>query len=495
MTDEQGRTPPPDASNSQPDGPNPPSDGPVPPSDGPVPPSYGPVPPSYGPVPPSYGPVPPSYGPVSPPYGPVPPPYGPVPQPPPQDWWAPPAAVVAASTQRRRRRRVVAGAVAGAVALAIGIGSIAVATDGSAGSSTDHTAATSPSGAGNPFSGRGLIPQGQTPQYGGQVPSGPGGTANGASGSTSTGTATAAQQVGVVDINTVLDFGTGEAAGTGMVLTSSGEILTNNHVIDGSTSISVTVVSTGKTYTAEVVGTDATDDVAVLQLDGASGLATAKIGNSAQVAVGNTVTAVGNAGGTGGTPSSATGTVTALSQSLTATDQNGSNPEQLTGMIETNADLQPGDSGGPLYASTGTIIGMDTAASSSAAVTSSSAFAIPIAKASSIAEEIVSGQASSVIHLGNTGFLGVQVQASSPFGSVTAGAPIAGVVNGSAAAKAGLQAGDTITAVNGATISNPSALSTAMANDKPGQQVTLRWIDSTGQSHSASLTLGTGPAN
>jgi S1-C subfamily serine protease len=254
-------------------------------------------------------------------------------------------------------------------------------------------------------------------------------------------------------------------------------------------------VSTGKTYTAKVVGTDPTDDVAVLQLNGASGLATAKIGNSAQVAVGNTVTAVGNAGGTGGTPSSATGTVTALDQSLTATDQGGSNPEQLTGMIETNADLQAGDSGGPLYASNGTIVGMDTAASSSAAATTTTAFAIPIATATSIAAQIESGQASSVIQLGYPGFLGVQVQASTQNGSVAAGAPIAGVVTGSAGAKAGLQAGDTITAVNGTTISSPSALSTAMANSKPGQQVTVTWVDAAGQSHSATLTLGTGPAN
>jgi S1-C subfamily serine protease len=451
MTDEQGRTSPPDESNSQPDVP---------------------APPPSGAVPPSYGPVPP-----------------------PQDWWAPPAAVVAPSTQQRRRRRVVTGSVAGALALAIGIGSIAIAIDGSGASTSDHTAATAPGGTGNPFSGRGSIPQGQVPQYGGQLPYGPGGTANGGSGTTSTAKATAAQQVGVVDINTVLDFGTGQAAGTGMVLTSSGEILTNNHVIDGSTSISVTVVSTGKTYTAKVVGTDPTDDVAVLQLNGASGLATAKIGNSAQVAVGNTVTAVGNAGGTGGTPSSATGTVTALDQSLTATDQGGSNPEQLTGMIETNADLQAGDSGGPLYASNGTIVGMDTAASSSAAATTTTAFAIPIATATSIAAQIESGQASSVIQLGYPGFLGVQVQASTQNGSVAAGAPIAGVVTGSAAAKAGLQAGDTITAVNGTTISSPSALSTAMANSKPGQQVTVTWVDAAGQSHSATLTLGTGPAN
>jgi S1-C subfamily serine protease len=477
MTDEQGRTPPPDGSNFQPDGPNPPSHSENPPSYGENPPSYGGNPPSYGENPPSYGENPPSYS-QNAAF------YGPAPQTPPQDWWAPPAAVVPPSTHRRRRRRVVAGSVAGALALAIGIGSIAVATEGSGGSTSDHTAAVSPNGAGNPFSGSGQIPRGQVPQYGGQNPYAPGGTGNGGSATTNTAQATAAQQVGVVDINTVLDFGTGQAAGTGMVLTSS-----------GSTSISVVVVSTGKTYTATVVGTDPTDDVAVIQLNGASGLATAKIGNSTQVAVGNTVTAVGNAGGTGGTPSSATGTVTALGQSLTATDQGGGNPENLTGMIETNADLQPGDSGGPLYASNGTIIGMDTAASASATVTGTAAFAIPISTATSIAAQIVSGQSSSVIHLGYPGFLGVQVQPSTATGAASTGAPVAGVVNGSAAAKAGLQAGDTIMAVDGTTITSPTDLSTAMTNSKPGQQVTVTWSDAAGQSHSATVTLGTGPAD
>jgi S1-C subfamily serine protease len=452
MTDEQGRTPPPDESNSAPEGPNTPS--------------YSQDPATYSANAPFYAP---------------------------REGWAPPAAVVPPSIRRRRRRRVVVGSVAGALALAVGVGSIAVATEGSGGSSSDHTAATAPNGAGNPFSAGGLIPQDQLPQYGGQAPDGGG---NGGSAPASTAQATAAQQVGVVDINTVLDFGTGQAAGTGMVLTSSGEILTNNHVVDGSTGISVTVVSTGNTYTATVVGTDPTADVAVIQLNGASGLATAKIGNATQVAVGNTVTAVGNAGGTGGTPSSATGTVTALDQSLTATDQNGSNSENLTGMIETNADLQPGDSGGPLYASNGTIVGMDTAASSSPAITGTAAFAIPIATATSISDLIVSGQASSTIHLGYPGFLGVQVQPSSASGSVSStGAVVAGVVNGSAAAKAGIQAGDTITAVGGTTISSPTALSTAMVTSKPGQQVTVTWLDTAGQSHSATLTLGTGPAN
>src|SRR6185312_5146679 len=109
------------------------------------------------------------------------------------------------------------------------------------------------------------------------------------------GSATAAQCAGGVDINTVINYGAAAAAGTGIVLSSDGEILTNNRVI----------VSTGKPSTATVVGDDPTDDVAVLQLSGASGLTTATLADSSSVAVGNAVTAVGNAGGTGGTPSAA----------------------------------------------------------------------------------------------------------------------------------------------------------------------------------------------
>jgi S1-C subfamily serine protease len=140
--------------------------------------------------------------------------------------------------------------------------------------------------------------------------------------------ATADQLVGVVDITTVLGYQNGEAAGTGMVLTANGEILTNNHVVDGATSITVTVLSTGQSYPATVVGTDPTDDVAVLQLTGASGLDTVQI-DSSTVAVGDAVTAVGNAGGATDSTSAAAGTVTGLDQSITATDESRQNAEDL----------------------------------------------------------------------------------------------------------------------------------------------------------------------
>ena len=121
-------------------------------------------------------------------------------------------------------------------------------------------------------------------------------------------------------------------------------------------------MSTGRTYTASVVGTDPTDDVAVIQLSGASGLQTASIGDATGVSSGDAVTGVGNAGGTGGTPSAAGGQVVAVNQQLTASDNNGANAEHLTGMIEINAPIEAGDSGGPLYNSVGKVIGIDTAA-------------------------------------------------------------------------------------------------------------------------------------
>src|SRR6478609_11427610 len=169
----------------------------------------------------------------------------------------------------------------------------------------------------------------------------------------------------LVDIVSTLGNQGASAAGTGIVLTSNGEVLTNNHVIRGATSIKVTDVGNGRTYTAKVVGYDASKDVAVIQLQNASGLTIANLGDSSSVQNGDAVTALGNAGGKGGTPSVATGAVTALNQGITASDEgSGANSEQLTGLIETNADIQPGDSGGALVNSYGQVIGMNTAASS-----------------------------------------------------------------------------------------------------------------------------------
>lgn len=316
-----------------------------------------------------------------------------------------------------------------------------------------------------------------------------GGSSGGSSGTTTT-TATAAQQKGVVVIDTVLAYDQAQAAGTGIVLAGDGEILTNNHVIAGATSIQVTVPSTGATYTASVVGTDATHDIAVLKLQNASGLATAKLDSGGGVSTGDAVTAVGNAGGTG-TLVQASGSVTGTGASITTQAEGSAPSESLSGLIETDAGIQAGDSGGPLYDSQGEVVGIDTAASSNTAVPDG--YAIPIATALSIAHEIEAGHSTSTITIGARAFLGIGLSDRSAYASAS-GAEVAQVFSGTPAAGAGLAAGDVITAVDGTTISSNDDLSSALAQHKPGDTVRITWVDQGGGSQSASVTLTSGPA-
>jgi S1-C subfamily serine protease len=341
----------------------------------------------------------------------------------------------------------------------------------------------------------------------------------------------------LVDVVTTLGYQGGRAAGTGIVLTSDGEVLTNNHVIRGATSIKVTDVGNGRTYTAKVVGYDASKDVAVIKLQNASGLTTANLGDSSSVQAGDAVTALGNAGGKGGTPSVASGTVTALNQSITASDEgSGANSEQLSGLIETNADIQPGDSGGALVDAYGQVIGMNTAASSGTQFQSESgqsaaqAYAIPIDKAETIADQIEGGQSSSTVHIGATAFLGIESGGSnsgsgsgdsggfggfggfgqgdgSGFGGfgqgdgsasdgsgASSGVTISGALSGSPAANAGLTAGDTITSVGGQSVSSADDIQQALVKYHPGDKIAVNWVDQSGQSQTATVTLASGPA-
>jgi S1-C subfamily serine protease len=297
---------------------------------------------------------------------------------------------------------------------------------------------------------------------------------------------------GVVVVDTNLAYQGGSAAGTGMVLTSSGEILTNNHVIAGATTIKVVVPNTTHTYSARVVGYDTTADVAVLQLQNASNLKTVTIGNASALGIGARVTAVGNAGGTGSL-ASAKGTVTGLNQAITAQNDGGST-EQLSGLIETNAALQPGDSGGPLLNSAGRVVGMDTAAASGSPFTgygSSDSYAIPIGKATTIAKQIVSGTPSATVHIGGTAFLGVEVGADPS--AVAQGATIVGVVPGGPAEAAGLVPGDVITAIGGTAVTGPNDIQSVVLAHKPGDSVTITYTDTSGATQTAGVTLGSGP--
>ena len=210
---------------------------------------------------------------------------------------------------------------------------------------------------------------------------------------------------------------------------------------------------------------------------------------------------MGNAGGTGGTPSSAGGSVTALGQSITASDSGGGNSENLTGLIETNCDIQPGDSGGSLVNASGQVIGMDTAAStgSSASPAASQAYAIPISTALSVARSIEAGRASSTIHIGATGFLGIQVQDSSAtFGRLVAGhRPTVPWSTGRCRARpAPAPAWSRATPSPGWTprrSTNSTDLSNALGRHHPGDVIHLQWTDQSGASHTSSVTLAVGP--
>jgi S1-C subfamily serine protease len=299
---------------------------------------------------------------------------------------------------------------------------------------------------------------------------------------------------GIVIVYNKLAYSGEAAAGTGMVLSSSGEILTNNHVVSGAGKLTVTVPATGKSYTGTVVGYDVADDVAVIKLSGASNLKTISP-RSLPVTNGLRVTAVGNAGGTGRLTRAA-GSVTATGTTITASDDQGSS-ETLTGLIETDAAVQPGDSGGPLVDSAGRVIGMTTAASAGgsfrfADAQASSGYAIPIAKALKIAKQIESGTSSTRVHIGATAFLGVSLSSTNDGYYDQSGVTVEGVVSGGPAAKAGLQAGDVVVSLDGRTVDSPTTVRSYVLSKKPGQKVTVQYTDDAG-TYSTTLTLGSGP--
>jgi len=305
----------------------------------------------------------------------------------------------------------------------------------------------------------------------------------GAAGHSSRSLQPAHPNMGIVDIYTTLGYASGVAAGTGMIVSHSGEVLTNNHVIRGATSFKVIDVTTRKKYTATVVGYSVSRDVAVLQLAHASRLRTIRLGGPTPLRVGQPVVARGNAQGRGGAPKPAHGRIIALHRQIVAQDDSGDS-ETLTNLIATNAPVEPGDSGGPLEDARNRAIGMVTAGSTSAV---HRGFAITIRQALLVARQIEQGQSSATVHVGPTAFLGVG------FKSPTGPAEIADVVSGSAAEAAGLVVGDIITSLNGNTVSSSAGVRKIVLSLVPGTTVSIGWTDTTGTPQTGTITPTSGP--
>jgi S1-C subfamily serine protease len=335
---------------------------------------------------------------------------------------------------------------------------------------------------------------------------------------------------GIVDVTADLQYLEETAEGTGFVIDAAdGLVLTNNHVIDGATSVTITPVLSGRPYRARVLGSDPSDDVALLQFRGVTGLKSVTTGDSSQLAVGTAVLAIGNEAGQGGPPTIAPGIISGLDRTIDASDQISGMTEVLHDMLQTSADIRPGDSGGPLADAAGQVVGIDTAAGGGAAYFG---YAIPIGEALAIAGRIAAGRATAAIQIGLPAFLGVLTpdsgspnpmrQASqerrragaashsgtgcvtvdpSPYTATPAhiaparsGALVDGVLCGTAAATAGLFAGDVITAIGGRAVSSPGSLAAIMERYHPGSQARLAWVSPGGAVHTALVTLNAGPA-
>jgi len=332
----------------------------------------------------------------------------------------------------------------------------------------------------------------------------------------------------IVDVTSTLRYDDETASGTGFVVDGRAAlVLTNNHVIRDATSVTATLTSTGKSYPARIVGVDVGADIAVLQLEGASGLIAAPLGDSATIALGTPVLAIGNQAGQGGTPTIAPGIINSLNRTIQANDGASGFTETLHGMLQTSAQIEPGDSGGPLADAAGAVVGVNTAAGTGTAAVG---YAIPIDGAMTVARQIAAGHPAPGINIGVAGFLGVVVP-STTIGSprlqaqgghdngggaqprsrgcleteagagvpakvapARSGALVDGVLCGTGAAAAGITAGDVITAVEGHQVSSPDSLTAIVSACRPGALVPVTWVTISGTTKTSMVLLDQAPA-
>jgi S1-C subfamily serine protease len=276
-----------------------------------------------------------------------------------------------------------------------------------------------------------------------------------------------------------------QGAGTGMVITPDGDVLTNAHVVANATSIKVNLATDNQTHDATLLGSDPSADVAVIKIQGVSNLRTVTLGRSSTARVGDDVVAIGNALALPGGPTVTHGIVSALDRTIDA--QN----ERLEHLIQTDAAINPGNSGGPLSNAAGEVIGMNTAVAGQA---QNIGFAIAIDTVKPIADSLKAGRG--VVR--GTAFLGLTTATVNDtvrqrFGlSVSKGALVSDVTPGSAANNAGLRPGDVILKLGNDDVASSDDLSAAVRRHQPGEKVELTWQRGT-QKQTATVTLGSRP--
>lgn len=276
----------------------------------------------------------------------------------------------------------------------------------------------------------------------------------------------------VVDVSSLVitPQGMADVAGTGMLVSRDGLIVTNNHVVEEATRITVTLPLSGKHYAASFLGADPGNDVAVLSIPAGPHLETVRLGDSRHLPVGAAVLAFGNSLGAGGIAARAHGTVTALGQAITATSETGSDAEHLRDMIETDVPITPGESGGPLVDNRGRVVGMDTAAlAASASLKVPLAFAIPASRLLRIVSAVVSRRGGRGIVLGPAAYLGIEGTAAGR----GRGVEVLGVEPATPAATAGLRAGDLVVSFDGHRTATMGGLAQLIERDRPGRFVHL----------------------
>ncbi|ODR17239.1 S1C family serine protease [Mycolicibacterium porcinum] len=316
------------------------------------------------------------------------------------------------------------------------------------------------------------------------VPSAPAGAAPG-------DPETVASQVepSVARIDTRVDYQQAYGIGTGIVLSPGGEVLTNYHVVQGANSISATVG--GQRFGAELVGYDRQNDIAVLQLHGATGLPPAPIGDSAALAPGQPVVALGNAGGSGAPLTREIGTVSAFNRTVNAEDELTGTSDEINGLFEFAAPVRAGDSGGPVVNDAGQVVGMTTAASVNFRMgPGGKGFAIPINDAMGIAGQIRARTPSGSVHIGPPTMLGVGVRTAQ---RQSGGVIVQDVIPGGPAEAAGLMPGDLLTNIEGTPLNSARTLTLVLDQHYPGDVVGLTWQDQAGQQHTGKATLAAGP--